>query len=164
MISPGLTMSLSIVKDKLHHLVFGLLVLVLGCAAEELLPAFCGVGIPVLLSATQFQAMRRPIPAAILFAVAAGAMEESVSALPFFTGAGFFLLMVGLIRLVGLSRSVAFFIYPLYQLWLAVWAATPGGDFYLRALVAVPIGIVTMFAVPVLLDYLARKAALGEAE
>ena len=51
--------------------VLSFVVLVLGASAETLLPKMLGVGFPVLMTAVQFMAVRRPAVAMVLFAIAA---------------------------------------------------------------------------------------------
>ena len=79
-------------KTEVVQFVFAALVLVFGGAAEELLPKVLGVGFPVLLSATLLVSARASAPAALLFALAAGALEDALCGLPAATGIGFFTL------------------------------------------------------------------------
>ena len=83
-------------------MVFGV---VLGGAAEELLPKFAGVGAPVLLSICLVGAQGRSVFAAGLLAVAAGVFEDTLSGLPFFLSASYFLAGAVLVRFGGLSRG-----------------------------------------------------------
>lgn len=150
-------------KGRFLHFVFAVLVL-LGCgAAEDMLPKLLGVGFPVLLVAVQRSAVKQELFGLVLFALAAGAAEEALSSLPFFSGAGFFLLVALLIRFTAFPMLATLFTYPVFQLWTAVWSVDAGG-FYLRVLVSLPVGLVTAFAVMPLLDLLERKAALDDKE
>ena len=55
-------------------LVSSVIVLVFGAGAEVLLPKVLGAGFPVLMTAVQFFAVRRPAVSAAMFAIAAGAI------------------------------------------------------------------------------------------
>lgn len=143
-------------------LVMLVLTLVLGAGAETLLPKVLGVGFPVLMSAVQFVAVRRSAVAATLFALAAGAMEDALSALPMATSASFFLALAAFSRWSGMAGAAAVFSYPVYRLWLLVWTGGPGGGIFTHALMAVPIGVVTACAVGLVLGWAEGKAALDE--
>lgn len=134
--------------------------LVFGGAAECLLPRFFGVGLPFLLAASLAVAERRPLSRMVLFALAAGAAEDSLSGLPFATSAAFFVLAAAAVKRSGAHLAVASLAYPVYQLWLWLWTAPPGGVVFGRFLAAVPAGLVTALAVPPVLVFLERKAAL----
>ena len=69
-------------KSDFVQFVIALLVLAFGGAVEELAPKVLGVGVPVLLIASVFFATRRTPFVALLFALAAGAVEDSLSGLP----------------------------------------------------------------------------------
>lgn len=149
-------------RNSALHLVFAVLTLVLGAAAEELLPKMLGVGFPVLLAAVQFMAVRRPALAAALFAIAAGAVEDAISSLPVMTGASFFLPLAFLTRWSGLPRGVALLSYPLFQLWLGIWVPGLQGNVFHRILMAVPVAVATAWAVGAVLVWAERGAALDE--
>ena len=142
--------------------VLSLAVLVLGAGAETLLPKMLGVGFPVLMTAVQFMAVRRPAVAMVLFAIAAGAMEDALCALPPATSASFFLALVAFVRWSGMPLAATLFTYPAYQAWLFVWTSSPGGGFFGRVLLALPVGIVTALAVGAALGWTERKAAVDE--
>ena len=143
-------------------LAFSLLVLVFGAGAEVLLPKLLGVGFPVLLAAVQFTAARRPAVVAALFAVAAGAMEDALSALPPATSVSYFLALASLVRWSGMQRAVTLLTYPAYQVWISVWTSGLGGDVFGRVLAAIPVGLVTALAVGAVLGRMERKAAIDE--
>ena len=143
-------------------LVLAVLLLVLGAGAETLLPKFLGVGLPVLLASVQFVAMRRPAATVVLFALAAGAMEDSLSSLPAATSASYFLALAALVRWSGMPHAAALFAYPVYQIWLFVWTGRPGGGVFGHILLALPAGMVATVAVEVLLGWVERKAAVDE--
>ena len=143
-------------------LVMLLLTLVLGAGAETLLPKLLGVGFPVLMSAVQFAAVRRSAAAATLFAIAAGAMEDALSALPMATSASFFLALAAFSRWSGTAGAAAALAYPAYRLWLFVWTGRPGGGIFVQVLAAVPVGVLTACAVGLVLGWAEGKAALDE--
>ena len=136
--------------------------LVFGGAFEEMLPKFLWVGFPVLLAAVQFFATHAGLKTALLFAVAAGAMEDAVSSLPVMTSASYFLFAAAFTRWAGLPRSAAAVTYPCYQLWLALWLADMGGSVFTRVLAAFPVGLATAFATDAAMSWVWRKAAVNE--
>ena len=149
-------------KNDIVQIVLALLTLILGCALEELLPKVVGVGFPLLMSATVFVALRRRLPFAICFAVAAGAAEDSLSGLPPTTSASFFLAITAVARWSEFPNSALIMAYPLYQVWLRLWIGNACGDVFYRILVAVPYGVMTTFASWVILDWWDRRSAVGE--
>jgi len=132
----------------------------LGCAAEEMLPKPFGVGFPVLLAAVQFFASRRPLPAALIFAAAAGAVEDALSSLPAMTSVGYFSATALLVRRTGFPRLAIAMTYPAYQLWLRLWVPGIGGGVFHRTLVALPLGVATAVAVAWLLFAAQKKGAI----
>lgn len=149
-------------KNNAVRLVFVVVTLILGAAAEELLPKLLDVGFPVLLAAAVFFAPRRSVAIPVLFALAAGGAEDALSSLPYFTSATYFLLAAAVIHLTGLPYVIAPFVYPVYQLWLCLWATDLSGSVFTRFLVAFPVGVVTIAAVAGLLGQAGRKAAFDE--
>ena len=143
-------------------LVLSILVLVLGAGVETLMPKFLGVGFPVLMSAVQFAAVRRPAATVVLFALAAGAMEDALSSLPAATSASYFLGLAALVRWSGMPRAAALFSYPVYQLWVFIWTGNSGGGVFGHVLLALPVGIATALAVELVLGWAGRKAAVDE--
>ena len=141
---------------------FAAVALVLGAGAETLLPKFLGVGFPVLLTTVQFMAARRTAVAAVVFALAAGAMEDALSALPAATSASFFLLLASLVRWSGMPRAATLLTYPAYQMWIYVWTDRAGGGVFSRVLLALPVGFATALAVGAVLVWAERKAAVDE--
>lgn len=147
-------------KSDIVQIVLALLVLVIGGSAEDLLPKIAGVGFPVLMSATVFIASRRRISLAICFSVAAGAIEESLSGLPPATGVSFFLVVAALARWSEFPHGALVMAYPLYQGWLRLWSEAEYGSVFYRALVAVPVGMVTALATWAILVWAERRAAV----
>lgn len=145
-------------KNDLVRFVFALSALVLGGAAEEILPSWNGVGVPVLLTFAAASAVGRTATESVLAAVAAGAFEESLAGLPPVTAISFFVLSAAAIRGFRTPWIWLAAAYPLYQLWLGLMCAGSGGSVFGRFLVAVPVGAVTVFAGLALLAVLWRKA------
>lgn len=150
------------VKSETVRLIFAVVTLILGAALEELLPKMLGVGFPVLLASTVYFAPRRAISLPVLFALAAGGAEDALSALPFFTSASYFLFAAAVIHLTELPYVLAPFVFPVYQLWLCLWATDLSGSVFTRVLMAFPVGMLTMAAVAFVLERSGRKAAIDE--
>lgn len=150
-------------KNDFVILVLALIVLVAAGAAEELSPKWFGVGFPWLLTVTLAFGARRTALAGSVFAVAAGAMEDALSALPPLVSVGFFLAAAAVMRLKTLPRLTAFGAYPVYWLWLAVWVHGAGGGLFGRVLMALPVGAVTFVAAELGLGWLERRAAVDAA-
>ena len=149
-------------RNSLLAFAFSLAVLCLGASAEELLPKLLGVGFPVLLVAVQVLAVRGPLAAAMLFAVAAGGFEDAVSSLPPMTSVSFFMLAMAFARWADLPRASSFLTYPAYQVWLSAWTGGLGGGVFWRILVSLPIGVATAFLVGWIIRFAERRAALDE--
>ncbi len=149
-------------KSDSVQLVFALFVLLLGGAMEELLPHFLGVGFPILLIATLFLAPRRQTLAAILFAIAAGGIEDALSNLPIATSLSFFVLLALLLRTASLSYAAMLIVYPIYQLWVWLWRVESDGGIFSRFLVSLLVGPFTAVVVVFVLAWFERRAALDE--
>lgn len=149
-------------KSEVVQFVLALLALVVGCAAEDLLPKVLGVGFPVLMSASVFIATRRRVPSAICFAIAAGAAEDALSGLPPATSASFFLAVAALAKWSEFPHGALVLAYPVYQGWLRLWGGAAVDSVYYRILIAVPFGMVTAFATWVVLAWAERRAAVDE--
>ena len=147
-------------RNSTLHLVYAVLALVLGAAAEELLPKPAGVGFPVLLAAVQFMAVRRVPVAMALFAIAAGAAEDAVSSLPLMTSVSYFLPVAVATRWAELPCGLMALSYPLYQFWLRLWGVGLADNVFDRLLVSVPVGLVTAFAVAAVLSWTERRVSL----
>ena len=96
-------------KKDLVQLVYSIFVLVVSCAAEELLPPVFGVGVPVLLSASVYFALNRTPVVGLLFALAAGAAEDSLSSLPLAASLSCFVVACALLRGLKLHFALAVF-------------------------------------------------------
>ena len=141
-----------------------MIVLVIGGAVEEVLPKFFGVGFPVLLSVSLFVGQRRTPLAGALFALAAGGMTDALASLPPMTSSGFFLLVSMAMRRFPFPRTAMLAVYPLYQVWLALWVSSIGAAVYMRILVSIPIGCLTAAAACAAVSWFERKAAVDEAD
>ena len=148
--------------NSIVQIVFAVMALVLGAALEELLPKFFGVGVPILLTVVLFMSVRRTGSFALVFAVAAGALEDALSSLPPMTSVSAFLTVAILVRRFGRSWPFLSLAYPCYQIWLSVWVVDIGGEIFERVLLSCPIGLTTAFVVETALDWLCRKAAVDE--
>ena len=149
-------------KSDFVQFVIALLVLAFGGAVEELAPKVLGVGVPVLLIASVFFATRRTPFVALLFALAAGAVEDSLSGPPGLTSVSFFVLAAVAARFSRLPSVCMAVVYPLFQLWLWLWVSGLSGGIFGRVLVSFPVGLMTAFATSVVLVWLDRKGAVGE--
>ncbi len=150
-------------KKDIVHLVYAVLALVLSCAVEELCPRVLGVGVPVLLSAAAYCALRRSPVVGLLFALAAGAAEDSLSSLPLASSVSFFVLACAVLRGFKLPLAFAALAYPLYQLWIWAWLGSAmQGRLILRILAAFPVGAATLVLVCGALHWLDGKAAVNE--
>ena len=149
-------------RSKIVEYLFSLALLFLFAALEEMTPKVLGVGAPFLLAAVQYQAVRRQMPLAVAFAIAAGAAEDAVSSLPLFTSAVYFLAVAVLTRRMDIPRGAIFLSYPLYQIWLSVWVGDLYGSIFTRVPVALAVGALVMFAVWHFLAFAERRAAVGE--
>lgn len=149
-------------RNSFLALAFSLVVLCLGAGAEELLPKTFGVGFPVLLAAVQVKAVRGSLAVAMLFAIAAGGMEDALSSLPPMTSVSFFLLAMAFARRADLPQAASLLTYPSYQVWLSAWTGDLGGGVFGRILVSLPIGACTAFVVGWAIRMVERRSALGE--
>ena len=148
--------------SSLVQFVFVIFVLVLGAALEELLPEVLGVGVPVLMAAAVFMALHRSEVQGLSFAVLAGAVEDTPSALPPMTSVSYFLAAALQARFLGRTGILMALAYPLYQIWLAVWLPGIGGGVFARVLLSCPVGFATAWAVDLALTWFSRKAAADE--
>jgi len=151
------------VKNSLLQLAFGLAVLILGAAAEELLPKVLGVGFPVVLASVPVLAAGRgSILTRLVLAVVAGALEDALSGLPVMTSVSYFLAVTFLVDRLDCSRILVPLAYPCYQLWLAVWSDVTGGGVFTRLFLSVPVGAVTAMAAGWLIAKARKGAAVDE--
>lgn len=150
-------------KRDIVHLVYSLVVLVVSCTVEECIPGIFGVGVPVLLAAAIYCAINRKPVEGVLFALAAGAAEDSLASLPLAASVSFFVIVSAIIRGFKLPSPVAFVVYPLYQFWVWIWLGSAiEGNILLRILAAFPVGAITVCLVWAFLRWFDGKAALNE--
>ena len=147
-------------KSEFIQLVLSLMAIVVGGAVEELLPKVAGVGFPLLMASSVFMAVRLSVPATVMFAVVAGAVEDSLSGLPAATSSSFFLAVAALARWSDFPRGALVMAYPLYQWWLWVWTGGAYGVLFNRMLLAIPLGLVSAVVSWIVLDWAERRAAL----
>lgn len=138
--------------------------LIVASALEEMFPKVLSVGFPFLLGATVYYAAHAPSTLCILFALAAGGAEDSLSSLPFLTGPSFFILIAALVRITQLPYFVAPLAFPIFQLWLCIWIPDLDGSIFLRGLLSLPIGSAAIGAAVYALDRCERKAAAYEVD
>ena len=148
--------------NDIAQLTLSLLVLIFGAGLEELLPKFFGVGFPVLLCAAMYFACRRSASRMVLFAIAAGAVEDAISSLPAMTSVSYFLIAASLARWSGFPRSMAAFAFFGYQAWLWAWVGSLQGGIFGRMLLSLPVGAFTAVATGLVLAWARRKAAIDE--
>ena len=127
-----------------------------------MLPKFSGAGFPLLLAVAQLVASRWRTAETVLFALAAGAVEDSISALPIMTSASFFLLVSLPVRWFRFPTAATILAYPIYHLWLSIWTPLADGGTWSRVLVSVPLAFATAYAASYLFAWAERKAAVGE--
>lgn len=150
-------------KNNLTLIVLAAVAIVAGCASEELLPKFAGVGFPVLMSVVLATSPRRNWFSLAVFALAAGGAEDSLSSLPMMTSPVFYLGLAALVRRWELPPAVMIVAYPFYQLWLALWPSGVEGSLFVRMLVALPVGAVCLWVTERVCRFVERKAAIDEA-
>ena len=150
------------VRSDLLRFVFAAISLVLGAGAEELLPKIVGVGVPILLVVLHFHALRSPIALTVIFAIAAGALEDALSSLPPMTSVSYFLMVAFVARWTGAPPGAASVTYAFYQIWLAIWLAGMGGGIFSRVFIALPMGAMAGGLIGWMLDTAMRKAAIDE--
>lgn len=150
-------------KKDIVHLVYSLVVLVLACAVEELSCGMFGVGLPVLLSSALYCAINRKPVEGALFALAAGAAEDSLASLPLAASVSFFVIVSVLFRGFKISPLFAPAAYPAYQFWVWAWLGSAmQGNILLRMLAAFPAGAAVFALVWVFLRWFDGKAAVDE--
>ncbi len=143
-------------KRSIVQFAFVVVALVVGGALEDMLPHFGGVGVPVLLGAAVFFAVTVGAPAWVLAALAAGALEEALSAQPAATAIVFFAALALAARFLREPLVWALVAYPAYQVWLALVSDASGA--FGRFLLSIPVGAFAVSLTFVVLSGLWRKA------
>ena len=150
-------------KADVSKFVFSALWLVACAAAEDLSPKFLGLGLPFVMAAAAAFSSRRLFSwtHAMVFAAAAGAIEDSLCGFPPATSASFFAVAAFASRKLSLSVFASAIVFPLYLLWLWTWGLVSGGGNYLRFVLFAPFGLVATLVVSGLVAVSARKAGLS---
>lgn len=143
-------------KNNIVQFAFIVLALVFGGALEDMLPTIGTLGAPVLLSLAVFFASETRTPVWIMAAVAAGAFEEAVCALPPASAIVFFAAIAVAVRFFREPVLWIVAAYPSYQIWLAL--VSDGAGALGRVLISIPFGAVCMAAALAVLPRLWRKA------
>lgn len=151
----------SVVKNSIVRFALSAATLIFGAALEELLPKWLGAGFPVLLAFTVCAALRAPLAAAILYALAASAFEDSLSGFDLLGSASFFLGAAALARWTRLGWLTMLIAYPAYQLWLYLFGPGIEGSAFVRFLMSIPLGVATAFACGVLYVFMERRSAVA---
>ncbi len=150
-------------KKDFVNIAIALMALIFCGAGEELLPKALGAGVPLLLSAAMYFAVRRSQFESLAFAVAAGLVEDSLSSLPFATSTAFFVAAAAVMRAFKLPLAAALASAPAYQLWIWVWLGPRmAGSVFMRFAAALPTGAAALLAVASILLWLDGKAAVDE--
>lgn len=149
-------------KDELVQFVFVVLAIVISAAAEELLPPFFGMGLPLLLALVIAVAPRLNVLPLVMTSVGAGAFEDALSALPPMTAVCFFVIAALLARREGLPRTILVVMFPMFELWSGICILGPMGDLFARALISLPLGCAALALQLLAVNRLSRKAGINE--
>jgi len=147
-------------KSDLARIVYGIALISVGCALEELMPKFLGVGFPLLLAAVLSVSSRRGVFESVAFAVAAGAAEDAISSLPVATSASFFTIAALFANSTRSPTALPALAFPLYQMWLWMWLPQVGAGVFARTVVAAPLGCLAFVAVSALMRFAERRASI----
>jgi len=148
------------VKAEFVRFLLPLTVLLLGGVLEEALPKVLSVGFPVLMTAALVLGVVRTRTEAVLLAVFAGVLEDSLCALPLAMTASFLVVVTLCAWALPVARLAPVVAYPVYQLWLVVWTSLPAGELWGRLLVSVPISALTVAVLrPLLLAFERRLSS-----
>ena len=149
-------------KQDAAMFVFSVLSLVVCAAVEDLSPKFLDLGLPFVMAAAIVFSDRNLFSwtHTIVFAAAAGAIEDALCGFPPATSASFFAAAAFAVRKLSLSPLVSSLAFPLYLVWLWTWGLVSGGGNYLRFVFFAPFGLVATFVVSRLVWACAGKAGL----
>lgn len=139
-----------------------MIALVVTAAAEELLPAFFGVGLPLLLAAVMVMATRAKVLPGVLTAVGAGAFEDALSALPPMTSICIFVIASLLSRKAYFPRPFLLLLFPLFEFWTGICVIGPRDDVFVRMLVSLPLGAVALGIMWPALNWSYRRTGLDD--
>lgn len=149
-------------KDDFVQFVFVMIALVVSAGAEELLPAFAGVGVPLLLALVMAVAPRLNVLPGVMTAVGAGAFEDALAALPPMTSICFFVIASLLSRKAYFPRPFLMLLFPLFELWAGMCILGPMGDVFVRVLVSLPLGAVALGLQLVAVGWSVRRAGIDD--
>lgn len=149
-------------KDDFVQFVFAVIAIVVSAAAEELLPSFFGMGLPLLLALVMVMASRMNVLPSVMAAVGAGAFEDALSALPPMTSVCFFVIAALLAHRKDVPRPFLIALFPAFELWTGVLFLGQIGEAFVRALAAFPLGVVALAFQFLAVDRLGRKAGIDE--
>lgn len=141
---------------------FSFFILAAAAAIEDVLPHFCGVALPLLMASSMVFSSRKfsSWSTTLLFAGAAGAIEDSLCAFPPATSASFFVLASFVVRRFHLSLPLAAVSFPLYIIWLWMWALVPGSVGLPGFFVFSVFGFVSAMALEKIIGFAATKAGV----
>ena len=150
-------------KKDMATFVFSVLFLVACAAVEDLSPKFLGLGLPFVMASAIVFSDRRMFSwtHTMVFAAAAGAIEDALCGFPPAASASFFAAMAFVVRKFSLSIAVSAFAFPLYLGWLWTWGLVSGGGNFMRFALFAPFGFAATAAVSFAARGCARKAGLG---
>ena len=134
--------------------------IIIGGALEEFGPRIGGVGCPVLLAVTAFFARRESVPFGLAVAMAAGAVEEALAGAESATAITFFMLAAVAVKELKLPLAASALIYPFYIGWMALMCLGQEGGVFGRAVIAIPLGLVTMTVIDLAMRLVSGKAGL----
>ena len=144
-------------KTDLVRFLLPLSALIAAAALEEAFSGVGAAGLPWLVTAAAVFAELRPRSEAVFFALLAGAAEDALSSLPPGTTSCFLALAALALSSLPEKRFTPLAVYPLYQLWLAVWTDLAAGELWLRVPLSALLAAAALFTVRPLLAVLERR-------
>lgn len=149
-------------KSEFVQFVFVLIAIVVSAAAEELLPSFAGVGLPLLLALVVAASFGMKVLPSVMTAAGAGAFEDALSSLPPMTSVCFFVIAALVSRQSRYPRPIMLLLFPLHELWAGLCSVGPLGESFGRVLVALPLGAVATVVQRFALAWAERRAGIDE--
>ena len=141
---------------------FAMFAIVISAAAEELLPSFLVVGMPMLLVLAMLMSTRLDVLPGVMVAAGAGAFEDALSSLPPLTSVSFFVVAALLSRKEYFPRAFLILVFPLFEFWAGLCMIGPMGDVFVRVLVSLPLGLAAVAVQYQVLTRVGRRAGLHE--
>ena len=148
-------------KGEVVQFVFIVLAIVVSASAEELLPAFFGMGLPLLLALVVVLSSRLDVLPAVMTAVGAGTFENALVSSSPMVSVCFFVIAALLSRKEYFPRPFLLLLFPAFVLWKGVCAAGGEGVF-VRAALSLPLGAAAWGVQHIALNWLRGKAGLDE--